>query len=261
MDSRKFEGYPTREIDAYELVQAIIDTKRDCLILLDAYIPDRFHDLWRNSASVVQIVAKGQTREDTDGNRVSHDPGDFTHSLVGTIDAFLRAINGPVQLDTRLVCTTENFGGYQKPLTLPELLIKRDTARASRYRDVDSDDEEAERVRLDKKMSSTIRRIQPIGTPGHFVIAPRHVRATKKIEFFYRPKQGHAESITTVKNTAAEFKAEKAESSDGESQEDQDEGVDVSDSSEQEEAKVVEEVEAGEVAEDAADGGDGTLFV
>lgn len=183
-------------MDAFKLIQAIIDAEIDCLILLDAYIPDRFHDMWRPTTSNVEILAKGETVEMANGKKMENDPGDFSYQIVKTLDAFVKEIDGrkcvkcgtvekryergcgePIQKcdvpDCKGRLVKCGFAGYQAALSLPELLIKHDTF-----------------IRNSKEISGRIRRIDIHRGKAEkrFVILPGKVRKTGKIEFVAKCK-------------------------------------------------------------------------
>lgn len=165
-------------MEAYSVIGNIINSGVDCLLLLDCYIPDRFWDLWPlDEGRHVEILAKGETIELSDGTKKTDDPGDFTFQIVATLDKFVKEIDGA-------------FGGYRAPITLPGILVKNDTFKKS-----------------GKEISGRIRRINLQGKKAKrlFVFRPELIRKTHKLRFFVKMKRTEGASETASEHTSEEL--------------------------------------------------------
>ncbi|KAK5125497.1 hypothetical protein LTR85_000608 [Meristemomyces frigidus] len=162
----RFSHSPKKEIDAYELIQTIIDSRVDCLLLLDCYIPDRFQDKWKPSRGNVEIIATGQLLQHSDGKLYGNDPGNFTTCLVRMMDNLVKQIG------------TE-YKGHHAPKSIPDVLAMK---------------------AVRQKMSANPRRIWINKTKKtkkgnqtvveRLVILPDHIRETGKVQFFSKRIQG-----------------------------------------------------------------------
>ncbi|KAK4539811.1 hypothetical protein LTR36_010345 [Oleoguttula mirabilis] len=162
----RFSHTPKREIDAYELIQTIIAQRVDCLLLLDCYIPDRFHDKWKPSRGNVEIIATGQAAQHSDGKLYGNDPGNFTTCLVSMLDTFVNHID------------TE-YKGHHAPKSIPNLLAMKPmrTKMSANPRRI-----WINKTKKTKKGNATV--------VERLVILPDKIRETGKVQFFSKQIQG-----------------------------------------------------------------------
>ncbi|EMC96982.1 hypothetical protein BAUCODRAFT_23388 [Baudoinia panamericana UAMH 10762] len=196
----KFHGFPKKDVDAYELIGMLSDTKPDCMLLLDAYIPDRFWDkpTVRKATNNFEIIAKGETLARGEHHKGVADPGDSTNQLIYVLGRFVKEIqdrcseckapsNWRIEVDFKdwkenpFECNhcgcdklrRAAFGGYKHIISLPELMIKNDTFKRS-----------------ERQISARIRRVDLYGGEPNrrVVLDPCDVRATGKIRFWVKAR-------------------------------------------------------------------------
>ena len=154
----KGEGSMSEEFKAYKIIDAIIKSGTDALILLDCYIPDKFQDKWKAGSGTVRILARGEELQDTNGHKL---PGaDWTTAMVQSVDEFVR-----------IFCQT-----WEKPATLGQIM-RPDQIRAAKTKVLTSSGYVAPKQRIPGKAYRQV---------NQFVALPKQVRVTGKITWCYK---------------------------------------------------------------------------
>ncbi|KAK5133176.1 hypothetical protein LTR08_008112 [Meristemomyces frigidus] len=162
----RFSHSPKREFGAYEIIQAIIDSGVDCLLLLDCYIPDRFHHKWKPGPGNVEIIATGQPLQSSDGKACAHDPGNFTTCLVNMTDNFVKHIQ-------------TDYKGHHAPKSIPGLLAMKPMRNRMSAN--------PRRIWINKTRKTKQGNMRIV---ERFVILPDNIRETGKAGLFAKCIQG-----------------------------------------------------------------------
>ncbi|KXT12263.1 hypothetical protein AC579_2044 [Pseudocercospora musae] len=164
----EFQGYPNPEIDAYKLIQWMLDSGFSWLLIIDGYFPTNFHDQWKPTSphhGSVEILASGQGAIGRDQRQKEGSPGDFSRKLCTHMMQFSNRISIPTEMvEDRETGQKHKHPGYNRflsPISLNELLGN-----------VKLLDSKPVRLWLGENRTSDKRRV---------MIDPRHLRASEKI--------------------------------------------------------------------------------
>ncbi|KAF7192784.1 hypothetical protein HII31_05883 [Pseudocercospora fuligena] len=125
----EFKGFPNPEIDAYKLIQWMLDSGLSWLLIIDGYFPTNFHDQWKPTGTEhgsVEILASGQGAIGRDQKQIEGSPGDFSRKLCIHMMQFSNRISIPTEIvKDRETGEKHKHSGYNRftsPMSLNMLL-------------------------------------------------------------------------------------------------------------------------------------------
>ncbi|EME82400.1 uncharacterized protein MYCFIDRAFT_197534 [Pseudocercospora fijiensis CIRAD86] len=164
----EFKGFPNPEIDAYQLIQWMLDSGLSWFLILDGFFPTNFHEQWKPTADEhgsVEILASGQGAIGRDQKQVEGSPGDFTRKLCTHMMQFANRISIPTEIfkdeETGDKYKHPGYKNFKAPISLNELLGN-----------VKLLDSKPIRLWLGEKRTSAKKRV---------MIDPCHLRASEEI--------------------------------------------------------------------------------
>ncbi|CAK3834773.1 Hypothetical predicted protein [Lecanosticta acicola] len=168
-------SYPKNgtNIDGFGVIQESIDSGVDTIYWIDADFPNRFKKTLKASKHAenpgnVQIIARGGVRHTSTGDVIEGGAGDSTWEICVNLGKLVDEINTPT------VGKVRGYDDYKEPLSLVELLGRRDTT-------------------VFKPMQKWIRPSRGDKKPVLlFLMVPDDIRKTGKIRLF--PKYGRDDS-------------------------------------------------------------------
>jgi hypothetical protein len=109
MISRRFTGYPKKEINAFDIIEAVNKSRASCLMILDCDIPSRAHGRWPHGEGVLEIITSGASLNHGDAKENAHRAGVFSRATCDDVKALVEGING-------------KFSRSKAPKSLPQML-------------------------------------------------------------------------------------------------------------------------------------------
>lgn len=93
---RKFKCMKRATVNGFDLIKQLCGSGADALLLLDCFMPSRFHDKaeWPENRGNIEIITRGELYQNHFG-KTEHTEGDFTRAMCVSLKGWLKRTQKP----------------------------------------------------------------------------------------------------------------------------------------------------------------------